>query len=80
MRKTLPCLFAAARLAAPGNAGAAEEEDDNSIEIPGFGGIPLPPALVREGASDRRDRAASPKAANSGNLQSGPGPIRRIPI
>ncbi len=51
--KILPCLLlATALLAAPGHAGAAEEEGGAFIEIPGFGRIPLPPALGREGAED----------------------------
>ena len=52
LRKTLPCLLAAALLAAPFVAVAAEEEDGSFIEIPGFGRIPLPPALGREGAEE----------------------------
>jgi tetratricopeptide (TPR) repeat protein len=42
--KTLLCLLAAALLATPGHARAAEEESGNFIEIPGFGRIPLPPS------------------------------------
>jgi tetratricopeptide (TPR) repeat protein len=64
MRKTLPCLLAAALLAAPGNAGAAEGEEGNFIEIPGFGRIPLPPAL-REGAEEPAPREAQKKPARA---------------
>ena len=61
MRKTLPYLLGLALLAAPGNAGAAEEEDGNFIEIPGFGRIPLPPPLGREGAEETAPREAPKK-------------------
>jgi tetratricopeptide (TPR) repeat protein len=65
LRKTLPCLLAAALLAAPFVAGAAEEEDGSFIEIPGFGRIPLPPALGREGAEEPAPREAPKKPAHA---------------
>jgi tetratricopeptide (TPR) repeat protein len=64
MRKMLLGLLAAALLALPGLAGAAEEEGGNFIEIPGFGRIPLPPALGREDAEEA-PRAAPKKPARS---------------
>ncbi|HTO78155.1 MAG TPA: hypothetical protein VMJ31_00105 [Methylocystis sp.] len=64
MRKTLPRLLGLALLAAPGVASAAEEDNGNFIEIPGFGRIPLPPALGREGAEDAAPREAPKKPAH----------------
>jgi len=50
MRKTLFGLLGLVLLGAPGFASAAAEDGGGFIEIPGFGRIPLPPALPPEGA------------------------------
>jgi len=65
MRMTLSCFLAAALLAAPCVAGAAEGEEGNFIEIPGFGRIPLPRAPGRDGAEEPPLREAPKKPARA---------------
>ena len=64
MRKSLVGLLAVALLAASGAAAAAADEG-GFIEIPGFGRIPLPPALGRDDPEETGPREAPKKPARA---------------